>query len=87
MVWLGRDIKDDLVPTLLSWAGAPSTSWGFFCKVLTSSIYFVFRESQCFPEGFVPFQGILFLVRRADAVLGYLRLESRFVLFWAVSST
>ena len=25
MVWVGRDLKDHLVPTPLSWAGIPST--------------------------------------------------------------
>jgi len=28
MVWVGRDLKDHLVPTPLSWAGAPSTRSG-----------------------------------------------------------
>jgi len=28
MVWIGRDLKDHLVPTLLPWAGTPSTRPG-----------------------------------------------------------
>jgi len=35
MVWVGRDLKDHLVPTPLPWAGAPSTRPG--CSELHSN--------------------------------------------------